>query len=71
VRKILKEIMAKTCDGKAIIPIGTEFTFTDPDTLQPGQRSPFDIAIFRGSIPMQLISSYTLAPDYSSYSIFE
>jgi hypothetical protein len=49
--------------------IGTEFTYADPGTLQPGERAPFDIDVFQGSIPMNLVASYTLAADYSDFSI--
>jgi hypothetical protein len=49
--------------------IGTEFTYADPGTLQPGERAPFDIDVFQGSIPMNLIASYTLAVDYSDFAI--
>ena len=50
--------------------IGTDFTFADPGTLQPGQRAPFDIVVSQGSIPIPLIASYTLAADYSDLNIF-
>jgi hypothetical protein len=50
--------------------IGTDFTFADPGTLQPGQRAPFDIVVSQGSIPIPLIASYTLAADYSDFAIF-
>jgi hypothetical protein len=50
--------------------IGTDFTFADPGTLQPGQRAPFDIVVSQGNIPMALIASYTLAADYSDLNIF-
>jgi hypothetical protein len=49
--------------------IGTEFTYADPGALQPGERAPFDIDVFQGSIPMNLIASYTLAADYSDFAI--
>ena len=43
--------------------IGTDYTFTSPSTLQPGQRAPFDLTISEGSIPTYLVSYYTLSVD--------
>jgi hypothetical protein len=40
--------------------IGTEFAYADPDTLQPGQRAPFDIVVLEGSVPLHLMTSYAL-----------
>jgi hypothetical protein len=45
--------------------IGTDFTFTNPSTLQPGQIAPFDMIIIEGSIPTYLMAYYTLSVDYS------
>ena len=47
--------------------IGTDFTFTNPSTLQPGQRAPFDMIIIEGSIPTYLMAYYTLSVDYSDF----
>jgi hypothetical protein len=43
--------------------IGTDFTFTSPSTIQPGQRAPFDMIVSEGSIPTQLLAYYTLSVD--------
>jgi len=48
--------------------IGTDFTFTNPSTLQPGQIAPFDLIIIEGSIPTYLMAYYTLSVDYSDFS---
>ena len=47
--------------------IGTDFTFTSPSTIQPGQRAPFDMIISEGSIPTQLLAYYTLSVDYLDF----
>ena len=44
--------------------IGTDFTYTSPSTLQPGQKAPFDMIITEGSMPLYLVSYYTLSLDY-------
>jgi hypothetical protein len=43
--------------------IGTDYTFTSPSTLQPGQRAPFDLTISEGSVPTYLMAYYTLSVD--------
>ena len=43
--------------------IGTDFTFTSPSTLQPGQRAPFDLTISEGSVPTYMMAYYTLSVD--------
>jgi hypothetical protein len=48
--------------------IGTDFTFTNPSTLQPGQIAPFDLIIIEGSIPAYLMAYYTLSVDYSDFN---
>jgi hypothetical protein len=48
--------------------IGTDFTFTNPSTLQPGQRAPFDITASERTMPTYLISSYTLSADFLDFS---
>lgn len=48
--------------------IGTDFAYTDPSTLQPGQRAPFDMIVLKGSMPLYLVSHYTLSVDYSDYN---
>ena len=49
--------------------IGTDFTFTNPSTLQPGQIAPFDMIIIEGSIPTYLMAYYTLSVDYSDFGL--
>jgi hypothetical protein len=44
--------------------IGTDFTYTSPSTLQPGQKAPFDLLITEGSMPLHLVAYYTLSVDY-------
>jgi hypothetical protein len=44
--------------------IGTDFTYTSPSTLQPGQKAPFDMLVTEGSMPLHLVSYYTLSVDY-------
>jgi hypothetical protein len=44
--------------------IGTDFTYTSPSTLQPGQKAPFDMILIEGSMPLHLVSYYTLSVDY-------
>jgi hypothetical protein len=47
--------------------IGTDFTFTSPSTIPPGQRAPFDIIVSDGSIPTSLLAYYTLSVDYLDF----
>ena len=49
--------------------IGTDFTFTNPSTLQPGQIAPFDMIIIEGSIPTYLMAYYILSVDYSDFGL--
>jgi hypothetical protein len=44
--------------------VGTDFTYTSPSTLQPGQKAPFDMIITEGSMPLHLVAYYTLSVDY-------
>ena len=44
--------------------IGTDFTYTSPSTLLPGQKAPFDILVTEGSMPLHLVAYYTLSVDY-------
>ena len=43
--------------------IGTDFSFTDPTDLAPGQRAPFEILVPEGSMPMYQLSYYGLRVD--------
>jgi hypothetical protein len=43
--------------------IGTESTYADPSQLAPGQRAPFEIIAFGGSVPMYQMSYYGLRVD--------
>jgi hypothetical protein len=45
--------------------IGTDFTFTQPSDLAPGQRAPFDIAVLSGGMPMNQVRNYALTVDAS------
>jgi hypothetical protein len=47
--------------------IGTQNTYTSTMNLQPGQRAPFDIKVYEGSIPMQMLAIYTLSADHLVY----
>ena len=57
------QVTASFYDASSQI-IGTQNTYTSPMNLQPGQRAPFDIRVYEGSIPMQLLASYTLSADH-------
>jgi hypothetical protein len=41
--------------------VGTDFAYTQPTNLAPGQRAPFDILITSGSIPMNQVRNYVLS----------
>jgi len=45
--------------------IGTDFTFTEPHDLAPGQRAPFDISITSGSMPINQARNYALSIENS------
>jgi hypothetical protein len=44
--------------------VRTDFTYTSPSTLQPGQKAPFDMIVIEGSIPLHLVAYYKLSVDY-------
>jgi hypothetical protein len=48
--------------------IGTDFTYTDPSTLQPGQKAPFDMLVLEGSMPLYLVAYY-VSVDYSNFNL--
>jgi hypothetical protein len=48
--------------------IGTDFTFTSPLRLEPGQRAPFDMTVMEGSIPIYMMAYYALSVDYTDLS---
>ena len=60
------EIIATFYDANNSV-IGTDFTFTSPSTIQPGQRAPFDIFVSEGSFPTYLMAYYILSVDYSDF----
>jgi hypothetical protein len=41
--------------------VGTDFTFTQPHDLAPGQRAPFDLLVTSGGIPMNQVRNYSLS----------
>lgn len=41
--------------------IGTQFSYTQPSDLAPGQRAPFDILVLSGGIPLNQMRTYTLS----------
>ena len=43
--------------------IGTESTYADPSQLGPGQRAPFEMIAFEGSVPIYQMSYYGLRVD--------
>jgi hypothetical protein len=45
--------------------IGTDFTYTEPHDLVPGQRAPFDISITSGSMPINQVRNYALSIENS------
>jgi hypothetical protein len=60
------EVIATLYDSRNSV-IGTDFAFTSPSTIQPGQRAPFDITVTEGSIPISLLAYYTLSVDYLDF----
>lgn len=60
------EVIATFYDANNRV-LGTDFTFTSPSTLQPGQRAPFDIIVSEGSIPISLMAYYILSVDYLEF----
>lgn len=55
------KIVATFYDSNNVV-IGTDFTFTDVDTLTPNQKSPFELSTYPDKISP---SSYKLTVDYS------
>ncbi|HET7147510.1 MAG TPA: FxLYD domain-containing protein [Candidatus Nitrosopolaris sp.] len=45
--------------------IGTDFTYTHPSDLAPGQRAPFELIELSGGIPMNQVRNYALTVDAS------
>ena len=62
----LVQIIATFYDSNNSV-IGTDFTFTSPSTIPPGQGAPFDIIVSDGSIPTSLLAYYTLSVDYLDF----
>jgi hypothetical protein len=60
------EVIATFYDANNRV-LGTDFTFTSPSTLQPGQRAPFDIIVSEGSIPISLMAYYNLSVDFLGF----
>jgi hypothetical protein len=60
------QIIATFYDSNSSV-IGTDFTFTTPSTIPPGQRATFDIIVSEGSIPTSLLAYYTLSVDYLDF----
>ena len=58
------QITVTFCDANNRV-VGTDFTFTQPSDLAPGQRAPFDIAVLSGGIPMAQVRNYALSVDAS------
>jgi hypothetical protein len=48
-------------DGKVA---GTDFTFTNPDTLPVGNKAPFELILTSASIPIKEIHDYRLSVDW-------
>ncbi|MGB7663519.1 MAG: FxLYD domain-containing protein [Nitrososphaeraceae archaeon] len=46
--------------------IGTDFTYTDPSDLSPGQWAPFNIIVQEDSAPMYQMTNYALSIDWRS-----
>ena len=46
--------------------IGTDFTYTDPSDLSPGQWAPFNITVQEDSAPMYQMTNYALNIDWRS-----
>lgn len=47
--------------------IGTDFTYTQPQDIAPGQRAPFDILVSSGSVPLNQVRNYVLSVDKSQF----
>jgi hypothetical protein len=47
--------------------IGTDYAYTEPHDLAPGQRAPFDITVLSGSIPLNQVHNYVLSVDKSQF----
>ena len=45
--------------------IGTDYAYTQPSDLAPGQRAPFDKAVLGGGIPMAQVRNYALSVNAS------
>lgn len=48
--------------------VATDFTYTDPSDVGPGQKAPFEIIVTSASIPLSQIDHYTLTGSYSDYN---
>jgi hypothetical protein len=40
--------------------IGTDFTFTDPDTLEAGETAPFDLTLYTDAVDPSEVTTYKL-----------
>ena len=47
--------------------VGASFDYTNPSTLQSGQRAPFDITANERTMSTYLIVSYNLSADHSDF----
>ena len=45
--------------------VGTEFTYTNPSDIDPGQKSPFEIILLSASVPTSKIDHYNLQTSYN------
>jgi hypothetical protein len=45
--------------------VGTDYAYTQPTDLAPGQRAPFDISGLCGGMPMNQVRNYALTVDAS------
>jgi hypothetical protein len=62
----LVEVIATFYDSNNAV-LGSDYTFTDPDTLRPGQSAPFEISLWPGVntfIPINDISSIEIHIDW-------
>jgi hypothetical protein len=61
------EVIATFYDSNKAV-LGSDFTFSDPDTLRPGQAAPFEISLWPGvntDIPISEIASIKMHIDWS------
>ena len=44
--------------------VATDFTYTNPSDIGPGQKAPFELTLLSASIPVSQIDHYNLIASY-------